>query len=418
MTRGSRNLGRGVAWLVSLTALALPACDDSSSGPGAAIGNARAYGVWTPGTNDTCTPAEHNRYSMVGPDRKLYPTWHPPVDPVTGCSFGHEHGRDPRGSTLYRTVGDIPFGLANEALITWDSANQRHEDHVGHKIEWENDFPLRFGSAAASALIDVRCDALIKMHQGTHSKDAFTNNLHELTYHLRCTDGTEMHVTLMTAIGTPGEFTASCDGRTVVVGTATPPNSPDGGGHRRIPDRTCIEQHMLVPPGQESNFSAALHESWETSNSIRSDDGHTLAFFNPYFQANRPSRFHDPAAPNVTGRPIDVCYEVTAAGEQAQGEDCDESTGGSAGVLFDDPRSVFDGVLRFVDINDNRIDNAGGPTVWYTNPFGRNGRTQPFPGSVRQVIAALDNDFGELDPQFPTVGRSRYYGTPQVHAPN
>ncbi|MGH8623330.1 MAG: hypothetical protein ACRET3_14445, partial [Burkholderiales bacterium] len=138
MMRECRSLGRGAA---TLAALALVACSDSSSGPGTAIGNARAYGIWTPGPNDTCTPEVHNRYSVVGPDRKLYPTWHPPVDPVTGCSFGHEHGRDPRGSNLHRTVGDIPFGLANEALITWDSANQRNEDHVGHKIEWENDFP-------------------------------------------------------------------------------------------------------------------------------------------------------------------------------------------------------------------------------------------------------------------------------------
>ena len=66
-----------------------------------------------------------------------------------------------------------------------------------------------------------------------------------------------------------------------------------------IPDRTCVEQFLLVPPGQQSNFSA-LHETWETSNSVRREDGHTLAFFNPYFQVELPSRFHDPAiAPTV-----------------------------------------------------------------------------------------------------------------------
>ena len=56
-----------------------------------------AYGIWVPGSGDSCPVEVHNRYSTVGPDRKLYPTWHPPVDPTTGCSFGHEHGRDPRG---------------------------------------------------------------------------------------------------------------------------------------------------------------------------------------------------------------------------------------------------------------------------------------------------------------------------------
>ncbi|HEY6209718.1 MAG TPA: hypothetical protein VIW28_11700 [Gemmatimonadales bacterium] len=46
---------------------------------------------------------------MVGPDGKLHPTWHPPIDPATGCSFGPDHGRDPRGSALYAQVGPIPF---------------------------------------------------------------------------------------------------------------------------------------------------------------------------------------------------------------------------------------------------------------------------------------------------------------------
>ncbi len=31
--------------------------------------------------------------------------------------------------------------------------------------------------------------------------DAFTNNLHELNYHIECSDRTSMHVTLLSAIG-------------------------------------------------------------------------------------------------------------------------------------------------------------------------------------------------------------------------
>jgi hypothetical protein len=150
--------------------------------------------------------AVHDRYSTLGPDGKRYPTWHPPVDPLTGCGFGHEHGRDPRGSALYRDVGDIPFGYANEQLDAANLGLRRHEDHVGHKIEWENDIVLR--SNGAGGLLDVRCDVLTKLHQGTHSADAFTNNLHELNYHLRCSDRTELHVTLLTAIGRPSSSSA------------------------------------------------------------------------------------------------------------------------------------------------------------------------------------------------------------------
>src|SRR5689334_13614040 len=91
--------------------------------PVVATGPSKAFGLWAPRPADPCTAAQHDAASVVGPDGKLYPTGHPPVDPATGCSFGHEHGRDPHGSKLYRLVGDIPLGLANEALETWDPAN-------------------------------------------------------------------------------------------------------------------------------------------------------------------------------------------------------------------------------------------------------------------------------------------------------
>src|SRR6266852_5706419 len=337
-------------------------------------GFAQSYGVWTPGPRDDCTAEIHNSYSVVGPDGKLYPTWHPPVDPATGCSFGHDHGRDPRGSALYATIGPIPFGYANEQLDVYDPANPRHEDHFGHKIEWENGVQMHFGSPAADALFDIRCDVLTKLHQGTHSKDAFTNNLHELAYHIWCSDGTGLHLTILAAIGDPGGFTRSCDGTTeVAVGPPTPANSPAGGGRRLIPDRVCVDQHVLVAPGQRSDFGA-LHESWQTSNSI----------------------------------------------EREEGEECDQSTanGTIVGVTFDDPRSVFNGVDRVVDVNANVVDNADGPELWYTDPFGKHGRTAPFPGSIQQFISRINNTRGGLNASGPGIGQDRSYGGPRVHSPN
>jgi len=265
----------------------------------------------------------------------------------------------------------------------------------------------------------VKCDFLTKLHQGTHSKDAFTNNLHELAYHIKCSDGTKLDVTIMAAIGNPGEFERSCDRNTVVVGPATPANSPNGGGERIIPDRFCVNQLMLVPSGQRSQTFTALHESWQTSNGIRSQDGHGLAFFNPYYQVDLPSRFHDPAVTGIVGRPIDVCYETEANGDQAHSGPCDESTnnGQLTGLTFDDPRSAFNGVERHVDVNSAIIHNEGGPTIWYTDPFGGHGRQQPFPGSIAQYIASMDNDHG-FGISGPAIGFDRYYGGPGSHAPN
>jgi hypothetical protein len=413
MSRARRLL---IPALVAVACVACSGDDVASPAPVVATGPSRAFGIWSPGPDETCTREQHDDYSVVGSDGKVYPTWHPPVDPTSGCSFGHEHGRDPRGSDLYARVGDIPFALANEALETFDPANPRREDHVGHKVEWENDVPMQVRTAVASAILQVTCDVLVKLHQGTHSKDAFTNNLHEMVYHIRCNDGAEAHLTFMAAIGTPGEFVRSCNHEEhVTAGIATPPNSPKGGGKRVVPDAGCVQQFLVENDGNSSNFGAGLHESWQTSNDIRTAEGRSLASFDPYFQVNFPSRYYDPAQPSLVGRPIDLCF---LAGARARGGPCQQSirNGATAGVAYDDPRSAFAGVERRVDINSIRIDNRDGPSVWYTNPFGRGGRSEPFPGSVRQVLSKVDNS--ALRISGPTIGHARYYGGLRTHAPN
>lgn len=382
---------------------------DGGSGDPSNATPSRAMSAWTPGPNDTCTIEIHNRHSVVGPDGKLYPTWHPPVDP-SGCSFGHDHGRDPRGSDLTSRVGLIPFGYANEQLEIHDPANPRHEDHVGHKVEWENDIELVSGP-----LFSIRCDVLTKLHQGTHSKDAFTNNLHEQVYHLDCTDGSQVSLTVMSAIGTPGEFRESCTGNFIQAGQAVPANSPNGGGFRSIPTRACVDQ-IKVQSGQNSNYFE-LNENWETNIFLRTDDGRTLFSANPYYQVRNASRFFDPAIAPTVGRPVEACYEETS-GLRLRGGYCEESTGEGTipGVLFDDVRSTFDGARRFVDINNNNLNNPNGPEVWYSDPFGRNARTSAFPGSIRQRVSAVNNNIGP-DVNGPVIG-NRNYGNDGVHAPN
>lgn len=404
----------------ALGALALVwACSSDDGPPGVDDGPetgppSRALAAWTPGAGDTCTQETHNRYSTVGPDGKLYPTWHPPVDPATGCSFGHDHGRDPSGSDLRDWVGKIPFGYANEQLDIYDPSSPRHEDHVGHKVEWANDIELDV-RGPASGIIRIRCDVLTKLHQGTHSRDAFTNNLHEVVYAIDCGDGMKVHYTALTAIGRPGEFRESCTGTFIQAGTASPASSPSGGGFRSLPTRTCIEQ-IKVGEGQNSNYFA-LNENWETDLFLQREGGGRLFSANPYFQVRNASRFFDPAVAGNVGRPIAACDEVNG-GLRLRGGYCRESTNDGAlqGLAFDDPRSAFDGARRVVDVNGNRIRNAGGPEVWYSDPYGRNARTEPFPGSLRQRLSSVDNDIG-VDVNGPVIG-NRDYGGRGVHAPN
>ena len=412
-----RMLGRPTLWVAAAVAAGISCENSPTEAPIEIVGDSRAFDVWRP-IEGECAAEIHNSYFVVGADGKRYPTWHPPVDETTGCSFGHEHGRDPRGSALFEDIGPIAFGYANEQQDIHDPHTMRHEDHVGHKIEWENGIRMSF-EGGAGQILDVTCDVFTKLHQGSHSKDAFTNNLHELIYAIRCSDRTEMRVTLLTAIGRAGEMVASCDReRVIVVGTPTPPNSPDGGGRRAIPDRQCVEEHMLVAPGERSNYDAALRESWEVSMSIRRADNRTIASAHPYFQVLYPSRFYDASMPDGVARPIDMCYETLPDGRAARQGLCESSTSGGAvtDLAYDDPRSRFNGVRRFVDINSNRVANANGPEIWYTDPFGRNGRTEPFPGSIRQYIASVDNS-GRVS-RGPVIGRNRDYSAPGLRAPN
>jgi hypothetical protein len=396
-------------------AAALNACTEDQDLPTAveipleeATGFGRSYGIWTPSEQDTCSREIHDAYAVVGPDGKAYPTWHPPVDPVTGCTFGHEHGRDPSGSDLFAQVGHIPFGYANEYLEASGFGASRHEDHVGHKIEWENDMVMTFGDGGDSVL-EATCDVLVKLHQGSHSPDAFTNNMHELAYHIRCTDGTGMSVTILTPIGNAGELVDNCsrDIR-IQAGSANPFISPDGGGRRVIPTAACMVERVVS--ADRPRFDSALRESWEIGGRVRTVDGRTLASFNPYFQIIDPSRFFDPEAERAMGRPIDLC----ARPELANVDRC-EALGGLT-VAWDDPRSPFKGTRRFVDINSNRVVNADGPEIWYTDPLGRNGQTEPFPGAIAQYISARDNS--GMDLRGRVMGRDRRYDAEGVHAPN
>ena len=132
--------------------------------------------------------------------------------------------------------------------------------------------------------------------------------------------------------------------------------------------------------------------------------------FNPYFQVLDPSRYFDPVAERSLGRSVDLCARPLIMGRDR----CEEL--GDAIPSWDDVRSPFKGTRRFVDINSNRVNNAGGPTVWYTDPLGRDGRTEPFSGSIRQWVAKRDNTAFDL--RGPVIGRDRDYDAAGVHAPN
>lgn len=395
-----------------------------------------ALGLWAPGPGDTCPAELHDSYSVVGPDGKRYPTWHPPrvTDPATGerCRFGHEHGRNPAGSDLRKWIArhlddagakrraGIPFGLASEALDAYAQANPgtptRHEDHVGHKVEWQNDVELERAGGGGRTRIGVTCDFLTKLHQGSHSPDALGNNVHELLYAVRCDDGTRLLATKLVSFGEPNEFVRACDKQTVVdAGTAH--RFPGGGGVRFIPDRACIEDHVLVGSGQYSQFSRGLYEDWISSNQLRTSAGEEIAYFDPHFAVFNPSRYGYEGG--SIGRVIDVCWETGPSGEAVGGACADATDQGTIAepIPFDSPASPFDGAHREVYFNQTTVTNGDGPRRWWTDPYGQNASSEPFPGAISQLVSRTDNsDRPTLESQ--AFGAARPYGGRGVHAPN
>jgi hypothetical protein len=382
--------------------------------------------AWAPAANDTCQAALHDRFSVIGPDGLRYPTWHPPaiVDPATGrtCTSGHEHGDDPATSDIANWVGEhltapgyeayagLPFGHATEALDAWADANpgtaKRSEDHVGYKVDVADDVPLLGPDGAAR---NVTCDHLTSVHQGSHSPDALSNNAHELVYATRCTDGTELISTTVSRFGDPGLYERSCEPETRI---ATIDNGyPDGDGARLIPDRECVERNVLVPSGRTTSVWA-LYEKWTSANPLELPGGAPLARFATSFGVFNPSRYASTGA--TIARTLPLCWETAADGDRANGVDCSPAI---ANGPFDDPRSPFDGTRRDVYLGGTAVSNRGGARTWWTDPYGGNASTTPFPGGVCQLVSPTENQ-GHADVSVQVFGRNRSHDAEGVHAPN
>jgi hypothetical protein len=119
---------------------------------------------------------------------------------------------------------------------------------------------------------------------------------------------------------------------------------------------------------------------------------------------------------------MDTCYE-NLNGRSFRGNLCDAATNSGAikGITWDDPRSDFRDLHRGVYFKPGVTHNGGGPTVWYTDPFGGHAQTTPFAGSLKQLVTADSTDYGKKSNAFEagTVVDMRHNdGGRTVHAPN
>lgn len=463
---------RGVALLVrtasafavvaTLTGSLVVSCSGDplpSTGGGSAAPASASMGRWTPATQDTCTKEFHDTYFVVGPDGKKYPTWHPPeaTDPDTNrlCSFGHEHGLDPRDSAQWSelqahfafdanrnglvdndelAVSGIPFGLVAEQLV--NSTTPRLEDHTAYKILFNDDVARVLRSAGQG--FDLRCNLFAAYNQPTSTEDAFASNMFSVTYAVDCSNGTSaalypvrVIVSVMALYRTPRSFTLDATGAQQDVDTPpVPPSSPDGGDElgRRIPARTPVFDGVFVAANQTSNFDV-LFERWDTKLRVRRANNDEVATLVPAFRVRNPARYFD----NGIARSIDLCYFGLDAGGTLVTDpavsptivrqvrpNCSIAPNGTSTPVanrigYDDPRSPFNACRRDAFFGSDVVRNPGGPTTWYTDAFGGSASTVVFANSIRQLIRQGDTLAVELG---EAAASQQPCGATTVHAPN
>lgn len=139
----------------------------------------------------TCPSEVHERYVTRAPDGTTRPTWHPPVDPLTGCAFDHEHGSDPSRFIGAQRIGAPAFG--------WLAARMgMAEPHAGFKVYVVNDD--RRGKAWMALL-----------HQGTASPRRAAVSHHTLElWMVRRRDRAAL--AKVHAMADFGAFVPDCDG--------------------------------------------------------------------------------------------------------------------------------------------------------------------------------------------------------------
>ncbi|MBE9008477.1 carbohydrate-binding protein [Fortiea sp. LEGE XX443] len=351
--------------------------------PGSSEALAKSYGMWSPGKVWECPKWMHDTYWVKGEDDKIYPTWHSPVDfnPETNayCTYGHEHGDDPRSSEAFNITGMPAFGYVNEQLATNNPSNpslHRHEDHFGHKVLVANNWHMY---NASNNSITTACDVSLKLHMGTHSPDALTNTAHEMFLAGKCDEMEPFNLKYLASFGAAGAFkeaeTSLCN-LPVVSGIAPiPTNQPNWGIHRAIPTAECYQRGTVDQ--KNSLVLDRTKEYWLTGFGERGF----------YFTITNPSRFYNASSSTKISRTVDLCYN--SSHPLSKTLLCQETLAAGSKVTWDDPRSPFRGTVHSGSHFSGLVFGDSPNSVTYTDAYGRNSRTSPAPDlgiTLKQLV--------------------------------
>ena len=123
-------------------------------------------GKETPRSNEDCPAWVHDSYIATGPDNKAYATWHPQIDPVYWCYFGHTHYSDP---ALLTEGGDAEFTPVFNYFADKGGPFESHEGFHAEVMEYTNTSNNKvyrlYKHAHADTTMQRRACAEIHAHQ-------------------------------------------------------------------------------------------------------------------------------------------------------------------------------------------------------------------------------------------------------------
>ncbi len=298
------------------------------------------YGTWVPTAYDTCTKAIHDSYFVIGDDGKKYSTWHPAIDPVTGCSFGHEHGADPRTSKANSTMPAFGYAAEQAGMA---------EAHAGFKV-----MVLSAGETVESNVANKisTLDARVVIHQGTSGVKRYVTQMHSMQYDYIWQDGSGAyaHVNGLADTGNGTGSTCGSDGSTTAI------QSPRDGG-KDFATVDCSDPYEIW-----NNVNFVIHGPGEFTDRLnaRASLSTTWGVFDPITTRD----WHDNTR---------LLYSHTYFGKDPL-------------VSPTSPQGFFQGCDR-EDYFTGEINNIGKPSIVYTDPYGLVLSTTPSPGLIRQEIA-------------------------------
>jgi hypothetical protein len=115
--------------------------------------------------NTQCPTWVHDLHNTVGPDGATYGTWHPQIDPVYWCYFGHEHGSNP---SLIPGTPLIPYEYVASNV-------PQNEPNMGFKEfifeDMSGDYWVRFIIHAGTASDRRVCARFHTLYVSVYDKD-------------------------------------------------------------------------------------------------------------------------------------------------------------------------------------------------------------------------------------------------------